>query len=155
MNSRRRRHRRAGGGERAKRRVRVGASRGFPRGGGLVDVGAAHRVAPDRYASRIWPRRRGTRRRGQGPKETNGVLQLAADVRYKRDAFYTGARLATVFGLSRAGTETFVSIYPNIGLDFERVFVDGGLLVNLNEPLGPFFGGERVWSFRLNGGARF
>lgn len=48
-----------------------------------------------------------------------------------------------------------LSVMPYVGGDFGTRYVDLGLNVNLDKPLGSFFDEGAVWGLRLRGGVRF
>jgi hypothetical protein len=68
-----------------------------------------------------------------------------------------GLRLQLASMVTAEGDDTQVSMLPFIQADLDGGgFVHGGLLVNLDEPLGVFGDGEPdVWALRIGGGTRF
>ena len=87
------------------------------------------------------------------------VIQASQSIGYRVGAFRAGVRgLIVAFPRADAPAsddQAQLSVMPYVGGDFGTGYVDLGLNVNLDKPLGSLFDEGAVWGLRLRGGVRF
>lgn len=92
---------------------------------------------------------------GDGSRDPLGFGQFGAHVGYAASFIESGLRIRGVRLAGDTRDNFQFSLEPYVTGILGNAYVGAGLIMNVDQPLGPFFDTGSVWGLRIEGGARF